>query len=123
MTSPKKVNLAEKFSLFDKHWSPKIVGEINDSYVKLVKIKDEFVWHLHEEEDEVFIVVKGEITIQFRDQNLTAKEGEMIFVPKKVEHCPIAKEEAWVMVIEPKTTLNTGNAKDSDKTVKNLEVL
>ena len=123
MTLPKKVNIAEKFGLFNSYWSPKIVGEINDSYVKLVKIKDDFVWHLHEEEDEVFIVMKGEITIKFRDQNIVAKEGEMIFVPKKVEHCPFAKEEAWVMVIEPKTTLNTGNAEYSDRTVKDLPII
>ncbi len=115
-----KVNLAEKFALFTDHWSPKIVGEINDNFVKLVKFQGDFVWHSHDHEDELFIVIKGELIIKFRDGVLVANPGEMVLVPKKVEHCPCPKEEVWAMVIEPKTVVNTGNVEDI-KTVKVLE--
>ncbi len=102
---------------FDEHWSPKIVGSLNDSYVKLAKLKGEFVWHHHETEDELFFVVKGKLLIKFRDEDVWLGEGEFIIVPKGVEHKPVATEEVHVMLIEPKTTVNTGNVED-ERTVK-----
>jgi mannose-6-phosphate isomerase-like protein (cupin superfamily) len=115
-----KVNLTQKFSFFNDYWSPKIVGEINDSYVKLVKLKGEFVWHHHETEDELFLVVKGSLLIKLRDQDIFLEEGEFVIIPRGVEHLPIAKNEAHVLLLEPKTTLNTGNI-DNERTVVNLE--
>ena len=115
-----KVNLAQKFSLFQEYWSPKIAGEINDSHVKLVKLKGEFVWHHHETEDELFLVVKGRLLIKLRDRDIFLEEGEFVIIPRGVEHLPIAEEEAHVLLLEPKTTLNTGNVRD-EKTVANLE--
>ena len=115
-----KVNLAQKFSVFNDYWSPKIVGEINDSYVKLVKLKGEFVWHHHETEDELFLVVKGSLLIKLRDQDIFLEEGEFVIIPRGVEHLPIAQDEAHVLLLEPKTTLNTGNI-DNERTVINLE--
>ncbi len=107
-----KVNLAEKFGLFSDYWHPRIVGEINDSYVKLVKLKGEFVWHLHENEDELFLVVKGNLVIRLRDRDVRLAESEFFIVPKGVEHMPVADEEAHVLLLEPKTTLNTGNVRN-----------
>ncbi len=107
-----KVNLSEKFGLFTEHWSPKIAGEVNDSYVKLVKFRGEFVWHKHEEEDEMFLVVKGSITIRLRDGEVRLGEGEFVIVPRGVEHMPVAEEEAHVLLFEPKTVLNTGDVVD-----------
>ena len=104
------VNVNRKFELFDKHWSPKIVGEINDTHVKLVKFQGEFVWHHHEREDELFFVVKGQFTMKLREGDKVIREGEFIIMPKGVEHCPYAEEEVWVMLLEPKTTTNTGTA-------------
>jgi len=115
-----KVNLAYKFSLFEDHWSPKIAGEINDSYLKLVKFKGEFVWHHHEAEDELFLVVKGRFLVKLRDRDIWLEEGEFVIVPRGVEHKPIAEEEALVLLLEPKSTLNTGNVRD-EKTVASLE--
>ncbi|HLG94252.1 MAG TPA: cupin domain-containing protein [candidate division Zixibacteria bacterium] len=115
-----KVNLANKFARFQEYWQPKIAGELNDSYVKLVKFKGEFVWHHHEAEDELFLVVKGQMTIKFRDGDLTVNEGEFVIVPKGVEHMPVAKEEVWVILLEPKSTLNTGNVRN-ERTRENLE--
>ncbi len=115
-----KVNLAEKFSLFADHWSPKIVGELNDSYVKVVKLKGEFVWHHHKKEDELFLVVKGKLLIRLRDRDLWLQEGEFVIIPKGVEHLPVAEEEAHVLLLEPKTTLNTGNVR-SERTLANLQ--
>jgi mannose-6-phosphate isomerase-like protein (cupin superfamily) len=115
-----KVNLVQKFSLFQDYWSPKIVGELNDSYVKLVKLKGEFVWHHHETEDELFLVVKGSLLIKLRDRDIFLEEGEFVVIPKGVEHLPIADEEAHVLLLEPKTTLNTGNVRD-EKTIADLE--
>jgi len=115
-----KVNLVQNFSLFQDYWSPKIVGELNDSYVKLVKLKGEFVWHHHEIEDELFLVVKGSLLIKLRDRDISLDEGEFVIIPKGVEHLPIADEEAYVLLLEPKTTLNTGNI-GNERTVADLE--
>jgi mannose-6-phosphate isomerase-like protein (cupin superfamily) len=114
-----KVNLAEKFALISEYWSPKIAGEINDSYVKLVKLKGEFVWHHHETEDELFLVVKGKLLIKLRDKDIWLEEGEFVIIPKGVEHLPVAEEEAQVILLEPKTTLNTGNVQN-ERTVENV---
>ncbi|HEX3270597.1 MAG TPA: cupin domain-containing protein [Ktedonobacterales bacterium] len=107
---PDVVNLAQKFSLIGDYWKPRIAGEINDSYLKLVKVKGEFVWHHHEAEDELFLVVKGRLLMRFRDRNVTVNEGEFIIVPHGVEHCPVAEEEVEMLLLEPKTTVNTGSA-------------
>ncbi len=115
-----KVNLVQKFSLFQDYWSPKIVGELNDSYIKLVKFKGEFVWHHHETEDELFLVLKGSLLIKLRDRDISLEEGEFVIIPKGVEHLPIADEEAHVLLLEPKTTLNTGNI-SNERTVADLE--
>jgi mannose-6-phosphate isomerase-like protein (cupin superfamily) len=115
-----KVNLNQKFSLIQDYWSPKIAGEINDSYVKLVKLKGEFVWHHHETEDELFLVVKGKLLIKLRDRDIWLQEGEFVIIPKGIDHLPIADEEAHVILLEPKTTLNTGNTQN-ERTVTNLE--
>ena len=104
-----KVNLAEKFSQFNEHYSPKIAGELNGQMVKLVKFKGPFVWHHHDNEDELFYVVKGNFDMEFRDKIVTINEGEFIIVPRGVEHRPNAKEEVQVVLFEPGTTLNTGN--------------
>lgn len=115
-----KVNIRQKFSLFSDYWHPRIVGELNDSYVKLAKFKDEFTWHKHDNEDELFLVVKGTLTIKLRDKTITLNEGEFLIVPKGVEHLPIADEEAHILLLEPKTVLNTGDI-ITDKTVEKLE--
>jgi mannose-6-phosphate isomerase-like protein (cupin superfamily) len=115
-----KVNLAQKFTVFQDYWQPKIIGELNDSYVKLAKFKGEFVWHHHETEDELFLVVNGELLIKFRDSEVRVGQGEFVIVPKGIEHLPIAEQEVHVLLIEPKSTLNTGNLAD-DRTVRNLE--
>lgn len=116
----KKVRLEEKFNLFADRWSPKIVGEINESYVKLVKLKGEFVWHHHEAEDELFLVVKGSLLIKLRDRDIRLEEGEFVIIPRGVEHLPIAEEEAHVILLEPKTTLNTGDVQN-ERTVAVLD--
>ena len=107
-----KVNLAEKFSLFDEYWSPKIAGELNGQYVKLAKLKGEFIWHHHEAEDEMFLVVKGRLTMKLRERDIILEEGEFLIVPRGVEHKPVAEEEAHIMLFEPKSTVNTGNVRD-----------
>jgi mannose-6-phosphate isomerase-like protein (cupin superfamily) len=104
-----KVNLAEKLSAFQEHWQPKIVGEVNDCHVKLVKFQGEFLWHSHEGEDELFLVVKGRFRMRLRERELEVREGEFVIVPRGVEHMPVADEEASVLLFEPKSTLNTGN--------------
>ena len=106
------VNIAHKFSLFQEYWSPRIVGELNDSYVKLVKLKGEFVWHHHENEDELFLVVKGRLLIKLRDRDLWIGEGEFAIVPRGVEHCPVAEDEVHVLLLEPKSTVNTGDVQN-----------
>ena len=115
-----KVNLMEKFSRVNEHWSPKIVGEVNDSYVKLVKFKGEFVWHHHAGEDEMFLVVQGRLRMRLRDKEVDVREGEFIIVPRGVEHMPVADEEVHVLLFEPKTTLNTGNVTNA-RTLAKLE--
>ena len=115
-----KVNVQEKLSTFHEHWSPKIVGEVNESYIKVVKLKGEFLWHTHEHEDEMFYVLKGQLTIRFRDEDIHLDEGEFLIIPKGVEHMPVAKEEAHVMLVEAKTTLNTGDVVN-ERTVNELE--
>jgi len=115
-----KINLSQKFSLFQQYWSPKIAGELNDSYIKLVKLKGEFVWHRHEQEDELFLVVKGRLLIKLRDRDIHLEEGEFVIIPRGIEHLPIAEEEVHVLLLEPKSTLNTGNVQ-SERTVTDLE--
>lgn len=120
MDSADKVNVAQKFSLFEEHWSPKVVGELNGQHVKLVKISGEFVWHHHDDEDEMFLVVDGSFRMEFRDREVWIEEGEFIVVPRGVEHRPVAEEEASVMLFEPASTLNTGNVK-GEMTVAELD--
>ncbi len=115
-----KVNLYEKFTLFNEYWRPKIVGEINSSYVKLAKLKGEFVWHHHDEEDEMFLVVKGKLMIRFRNSDVVLRDSEFLIIPKGVEHMPVAEEEVWVLLIEPSSTLNTGNIVN-ERTIEDLE--
>jgi mannose-6-phosphate isomerase-like protein (cupin superfamily) len=107
-----KVNIKKKLASFDEHWQPKIVGELNGQYVKLVKFNGPFTWHHHETEDEMFLVVKGRFRMEFRDRSEWIEEGEFIIVPHGVEHCPVAEDEAHVMLFEPSSTLNTGNVND-----------
>jgi mannose-6-phosphate isomerase-like protein (cupin superfamily) len=112
-----KVNLAQKFELIHDHWRPKIVGEMNESYVKLVKFKGEFVWHKHDREDELFLVIKGTLMIKLRDQEIQLGEGELAIIPKGVEHMPVANDEVQVILLEPKTTVNTGDIQN-ERTVE-----
>jgi len=118
-----KVNVEKKFGLFSKLWSPKVVGEMNDAYVKIAKIKGEFVWHRHDAEDEMFFIIKGNLAIKIRDtkeREISLSENEFVIIPKGVEHIPVAENEVWLMMIEPKTTINTGNVTD-EKTVEEPE--
>lgn len=115
-----KVNLSKKFSSFNDYWSPKIVAELNDAYVKLVKLKGEFVWHHHKKEDELFLVTKGRLTIKLRGREVNLKRGEFFVVPKGLEHKPVARREAHALLIEPKATLNTGNLRNK-RTVNRLQ--
>lgn len=117
-----KVNLAEKLALFSEHWSPKVVGELNGQHVKLVKFKGEFVWHKHDNEDEMFFVVKGSFRMEYRDKTITLNENEFLIVPKGIEHRPVADEEVCVMLFEPATTLNTGDT-ESELTKETLEYI
>jgi mannose-6-phosphate isomerase-like protein (cupin superfamily) len=109
-SSPIKVNLTEKFGRFREHWKPKIVGEVNDFHVKIVKLQGSFEWHRHEKEDELFLVTKGRMTVRLRDRDIPLEEGEFVVVPRGMEHMPVAPEEAWVVLLEPKSTVNTGDA-------------
>ena len=115
-----KVNLADKLARFTDHWSPKIVGELNGQQVKLVKFQGPFVWHHHDDEDELFLVVAGRMRMQFRDGDVVVEPGELIVVPRGVEHCPAAEGDCHVVLIEPKTTLNTGNVRN-ERTVDELD--
>lgn len=112
-----KISPAEKLALVDEPWSPRIVAELNDAYVKVVKLDGEFVWHHHDEEDELFLVVSGRLRMQLRDGDVVLEPGELIVVPKGVEHCPLAEGETHVVLIEPKATLNTGNVRN-ERTVE-----
>jgi mannose-6-phosphate isomerase-like protein (cupin superfamily) len=103
------VNLQQKFALFSEHYKPHIIGQVNDCYVKVVKLKGEFIWHHHDQEDELFLVVKGTLRMKFRDHESIIREGEFVIVPRKVEHMPVADEEVHIVLIEAKSTLNTGN--------------
>jgi mannose-6-phosphate isomerase-like protein (cupin superfamily) len=103
------INLKEKFARFQDHYKPRVIGELNDSYVKAVKLKGEFIWHHHDNEDELFLVVKGTLRMKFRDREAIVNEGEFIIVPRGVEHLPVADDEVHIVLLEPKTTLNTGN--------------
>ena len=116
MSEVHKVNLREKLSCFNAHWDPKIVGELNGQHVKLVKFQGEFVWHQHEREDELFLVLRGSFTMEFRDRQVALEEGEFLIVPRGVEHRPVATDEVHVLLFEPATTLNTGNVA-SERTV------
>ena len=107
-----KVNLAEKFALISEHWRPKVVGELNGQEVKLVKFQGEFPWHHHENEDEMFLAMKGSFRIEFRDKTIELTPGEFVIVPKGVEHRPVAETEVEVLLFEPKNVLNTGNIQD-----------
>jgi mannose-6-phosphate isomerase-like protein (cupin superfamily) len=118
----RKINIKESLDSFKDMWSPKIVGEVNDSYVKLVKFQGEFVWHHHEQEDEMFLVVKGQMLMKLRDGDITVGEGEFIIIPRGVEHMPVADEEAHVLLFEPRSTLNTGNVQN-ERTLAELERL
>ena len=117
-----KVNIRQKLSQFDDYWSPKIVGELNGQYVKLVRFLGEFVWHHHEHEDELFLVVKGRFRMEYRERHVWLEEGEFLIVPRGVEHRPVAEEEAHVLLFEPATTLNTGNVVN-ERTIQELERL
>ena len=115
-----KVIVADRFALFDDYWSPKIIGELNDFYVKAVKVKGEFVWHDHKTEDELFYVLKGRLQIKLRDGDVTLEPGEFAVIPRGVEHMPVAEEETHILLLEPKTTVNTGDA-TTDRRVDVLE--
>ena len=115
-----KVNLEHKFSLFEEPWQPRIVGELNGQHVKLVKLLGEFVWHQHEQEDELFLVVAGQLTIQFRDREVELQTGEFLVVPRGVEHRPVARALCQVLLLEPVTTVNTGSS-PGERTVEQLE--
>jgi mannose-6-phosphate isomerase-like protein (cupin superfamily) len=107
-----KINIAQKFSLFSTQYDPKIAGELNGQYIKLVKFKGPFTWHKHDNEDEMFLVIKGKFVMELREGPVTINEGEFIIIPKGVEHCPVADEEVQVMLFEPAATLNTGDKKN-----------
>jgi len=117
-----KVNIAEKLGQFNDHWNPRIIGELNGQMVKAVKLKDQFVWHHHDHEDELFLVVKGTLKMEFQDKTVFVMPGEFIIVPHGVEHKPVAEEEVELLLFEPATTLNTGNV-ENERTRRNLEVI
>ena len=115
-----KVNINEKLSQFSDHWNPRIIGELNGQHVKAVKLKGEFVWHHHDHEDELFLVTKGQLKMDFREKTVVVNEGEFIVVPRKVEHKPVAEEEVHILLFEPASTINTGNV-ENERTRKELE--
>jgi mannose-6-phosphate isomerase-like protein (cupin superfamily) len=119
-TMIRKANIAEKFSQISEYWKPHIGGELNGQMVKFVKFEGEFVFHHHDNEDEMFLVVKGRFRMEFRDQHERIEEGEFIVVPRGVEHRPVAEEECWVLLFEPASTLNTGNVVN-ERTVERLQ--
>ena len=115
-----RVNLREKLDLIQHHWSPKVVGELNGQHVKLVKFQGEFVWHKHDQEDELFLVVKGRFRMEFRDRHVWLDENEFLIVPRGVEHRPVADDEAHVLLFEPASTLNTGDVQN-ERTIRDPE--
>jgi len=115
-----KLSLLEKFNHISEHWQPKVIAELNGQAVKIAKVQGEFIWHHHENEDELFFVVKGTLTMRLRDRDVVLNEGEMFVIPRGVEHRPVANEETWLMLFEPKETLNTGNL-DNERTVRVLQ--
>jgi mannose-6-phosphate isomerase-like protein (cupin superfamily) len=114
------VNLLEKFTTIHELFSQRLIGEVNDTQIKIAKLKGEFVWHSHEQEDELFLVVKGKLLIKLRDKDIHLEEGEMVIIPKGVEHLPIAEEEVYLMLVEPNTTVNTGNV-ENEFTKRDIE--
>ncbi|MDP7578918.1 MAG: cupin domain-containing protein [SAR202 cluster bacterium] len=112
-----KVNIAQKLSLVHEYWSPRIAGELNDTYVKLAKLKGEYAWHQHEAEDQLFLVVRGNLVIKLRDRDILLEEGEFMIIPKGVEHLPVAKEEVQLLLLDPKSLVNTGNVRN-ERTVE-----
>lgn len=117
-----KINIDNKLNLFQDHWNPRIIGELNGQHVKLAKLKGEFIWHSHEKEDELFYVLKGNLKMEFRDRVEILQPGEMIIVPRGVEHKPVAEEEVHVILFEPASTINTGEI-ENERTRKKLEVI
>jgi mannose-6-phosphate isomerase-like protein (cupin superfamily) len=115
-----KITISEKLNLFQDHWNPRIIGELNGQQVKLVKLKGPFIWHSHENEDELFYVISGQLKMEFRDKSILINPGELIIVPRGIEHRPVAENEVAIMLFEPSTTINTGNT-DSDLRRENLE--
>lgn len=115
-----KVDLKEKFSLINDYWQPKIIGELNGQYVKLAKLKGEFIWHRHDNEDELFMVIKGKLKIKLKDKDIDLDENQFFIIPRGVDHLPVAENEVHVMLFEPQSVLNTGNIKNA-RTVENLE--
>ncbi len=118
----RKVNLAEKFSQLDELWSPRLVGRVNGTDVKLARLKGDFIWHQHAEEDELFLVIEGRLRIEFRDSAVWLEEGEFLVVPRGVEHRPVAPEEVLVLLVEPGSTVNTGNVRN-ERTIESVEEL
>jgi mannose-6-phosphate isomerase-like protein (cupin superfamily) len=108
MNTPNKINVEQKLSLFSDHWNPRIIAELNGQHIKLAKIKGEFVWHSHENEDELFMVLKGDLTIEFRDKRIQLSPGEIVVIPKGIEHKPVTQGEVEIMLFEPVNTVNTG---------------
>jgi len=116
-----KINISEKLNLFSDHWNPRIVGELNGQHVKLAKFQGEFVWHKHDNEDEMFLVLEGSFKMELRDKTIELNKGDFIIIPKGTEHKPSAEKEVQIMLFEPATTLNTGSNSESELTKKNLE--
>ena len=116
-----KINIKEKLGLFSDHWNPRIVGELNGQQVRLAKFQGEFVWHKHDNEDELFLVLEGSFKMELRDKTIEINKGDFIIIPKGVEHKPSAEKEVQIMLFEPASTLNTGNIPESERTKKNLE--
>ncbi|MGF1568385.1 MAG: cupin domain-containing protein [Nodosilinea sp.] len=114
------VNLAEKFAEFSDYWNPRVIGELNGQHVRIVKFQGEFIWHHHDHEDELFLVIKGKLLVKFRDRDTWVSEGEFIIIPRGVEHLPVAPEEVHMLLLEPATTVNTGNV-ENQHTIKTLE--
>ncbi|MFN3839085.1 MAG: cupin domain-containing protein [Cyclobacteriaceae bacterium] len=115
-----KVNISEKFTRISDYWNPRIIGELNGQQIKAARLKGEFIWHYHEHEDELFLVTKGKLKMEFRDKTIEIGEGEFIIVPRGVEHKPVAEEEVELLLFEPASTLNTGNV-ENDKTKRELK--